>query len=52
MKKLLLICITITFIACNNITNKVDEKECSTSIEEDKQLVTTLVCNDCHSPKK
>jgi len=60
MKKLILICTTISFIACDNITNKVDKKECSTSIikecstsiEEGKRLVTTLGCNDCHSPKK
>ena len=51
MKKLLLICTTITLIACNNITNKVDKK-CSTSIEEGKRSVTTLGCNDFHSPKK
>lgn len=52
MKKLLLICTTITLIACNNITNKVDKKKCSTSIEEGKRSVTTLGCNDFHSPKK
>jgi hypothetical protein len=54
MKKLILICTTIYFIACDNITNKVDKKECSTSIikecstsiEEGKRLVTTLGCND------
>lgn len=52
MKKLILICSTISFIACNNISNKVDKKEYSTSIEEGKRLVTALGCNDCHSPKK
>ena len=51
MKKLLLICTTIFFIACNYNTEKL-KCETTTTIEEGKRLVTALGCNDCHSPKK
>ena len=52
MKKLILICSTISFMACNYTIDKIDKQTCSTSVEEGKRLVTALGCNDYHSPKK
>ena len=39
-------------MACDNVSFKMDANEKTSSVEEGKRLVTTLGCNDCHSPKK
>jgi len=52
MKKLILICTIASFMACDNVSFKMDANEKTSSVEEGKRLVTALGCNDCHSPKK
>lgn len=52
MKKTVLLCTIVTFIACNDCKVKDVKNEANSKIEEGKRLVTALGCNDCHSPKK
>lgn len=52
MKKLFLICTIATIVSCTNTNIKLNLNDDSTRVKEGKRLVTTLGCNDCHSPKK
>ena len=52
MKYLVTILSIVAFLACNTTKKEKTISNELSEIQEGKRLITTLGCNDCHSPKK